>query len=187
MDLGLGVKWANKNVGASLPEDSGDYYAWGEVAVKSDYSWQTYKYGSGSRSLKKYCTDPQCGAVDGLVTLESADDVAATLLKGSWRMPTVGEFQELIDRCQWSWVTYQGTDGYSVTGPNGKSIFIPAAGSSSGAGPDGPFAYYWSSSIATDALCRPYYLYFTKNAGYSLYSNGARFVGATVRAVSTAR
>lgn len=185
VDLGLSVKWASCNVGSDRPEGTGGYYAWGEVETKEVYEWSTYKYGSLGSKLTKYCTDPAWGTVDGLTVLESQDDVAATLLKDGWRMPTSGEFQELIDNCEWQETTVNDIFGYQVIGPNGNTIFIPAGGSFNGT--DGyantVFGNYWAANIATDSRCRPYYFYFSKDLGYALYSNGFRPNGVTVRPV----
>ena len=157
VDLGLSVKWASCNVGANSPEGAGGYYAWGEVETKEVYEWSTYKYGSLGSKLTKYCTDPAWGTVDGLTVLESQDDVAATLLKDGWRMPTSEEFQELIDNCEFQEKTINDVYGYQITGSNGNSIFLPAGASFNG--PDGyansVFGNYWASDIATDSRCRP--------------------------------
>ena len=148
VDLGLSVKWATCNIGASKPEEYGNYYAWGETATKTEYDWSTYKYGSSTK-LTKYCKDSQWGIVDNKTTLEKSDDVAYTTLGGKWRMPTDAEWTELRTKCNWTWVTYSGVKGYKVEAANGNSIFLPAAGYRwtsyrNHAGSDG---IYWSSSL----------------------------------------
>ncbi|MDO4190751.1 MAG: hypothetical protein Q4D14_03565 [Bacteroidales bacterium] len=149
VDLGLSVKWATCNVGASSPEDYGDYFAWGETSTKSTYDWESYKYCNGKPYMTKYCTDSNYGTVDNRKKLEPSDDVAHVKWGGDWRMPTAEECEELKDKCKWEWKQRNGVNGYKVTGPNGNSIFLPAAGCRSdgslyNVGSDGN---YWSSSL----------------------------------------
>ena len=132
VDLGLSVYWGTTNIGASKPEDYGDYYAWGETEPKESYSWSTYKYGtSSSGPFFKYNTISSYGSVDDKTELEPEDDVASVKLGGEWRMPTDAEWTELRTKCTWTWTTnYNGTGvkGQIVTATNGNSIFLPAAG-----------------------------------------------------------
>ena len=122
VDLGLpsGLLWAETNVGAFAPYADGDYYAWGETETKSSYSWDTYKWGS---STTKY------NSSDGKTTLEASDDVATVKWGKECRMPSPAEFQELYNKCDWTWKSsYNGASGYLVTGPSGQTIFLPASG-----------------------------------------------------------
>ena len=131
VDLGLpsGLLWATTNVGANRPEEYGKYFAWAETTPKAEYSWNTYKYANGTEnSLTKYCTSYTYGNVDYKENLDSEDDAATTNWGEPWRTPTLQESQELINYCTWKYTSLNGTYGYSVTGPNGNSIFIPAAG-----------------------------------------------------------
>ena len=181
VDLGLSVKWATCNVGATKPEDCGDYFAWGETQPKYYYDWSTYKYCNGSSStLTKYNTFSSRGTVDNKTTLELSDDAARANWGGSWRMPTKAEQDELRNNCTWTWTTQNGVKGYKVTSKsNGKSIFLPAAGSHydsslTNAGSDG---FYWSSSLYTDGPGGlAYNLYFKSSSveggGYSYRSYG---------------
>ena len=188
VNLGLpsGTKWATCNVGATSPEKYGNYYAWGETTTKSDYSWDTYKYGTynydGDYSkLTKYNTS------DGKTTLEASDDAATTNWGSAWRMPTDGEWTELRENCEWIWTdSYQttGVAGYWVTGKNGNTIFLPAAGcryydylGSAGSG-----GYYWSSSLSTSYPFSAWYADFdSDNVGRG---NGYyRYYGHSVRPV----
>jgi hypothetical protein len=160
VDLGLSVKWATCNVGASSPEDYGDYFAWGETQPKSAYDWSTYKYCNGSlSSLTKYCTDSYYGTVDNKTQLELSDDAARANWGGSWRMPTDAELTELRNNCTWTWTTQNGVYGYKVTskksGYTNKSIFLPAAGyrSDSSLNNAGSSGSYWSSLLDSG---RPY-------------------------------
>lgn len=160
VDLGLRVKWATMNVGASNPEDYGDYFAWGETEPKDVYDLSTYKWCNGSyTSLTKYNTSSSYGTMDNKTTLELSDDVAHVNWGGAWRMPTDAELIELHEQCTWTWTTQNGVNGYKVTSKsNGNSIFLPAAGyrydsSLYDAGSDG---YYWSSSLYTNS---PYFVW----------------------------
>ena len=145
VDLGLpsGLKWAKCNLGASKPSESGDHYAWGETAPKADYDWATYKWMQAGQSDSKYITkytiaDGETGGIwydssgafigDNKTVLVAADDAATAKLGSPWRMPTIDEFQELIDKCTWTWTTQDGVNGCQVDGPNGNAIFLPAAG-----------------------------------------------------------
>ena len=141
VDLGLSVKWATCNVGASNPGEYGDYFAWGETKPKSIYSEENYSFSSYPDILPL------------------SNDAARANWGGSWRMPTRAEQDELLTECTWKWTEQDGTYGYKVTSKiNGNGIFLPAAKSSSNSG------RYWSSSGGFDqnwAYCSyAYYLYF---------------------------
>ena len=179
IDLGLpsGLLWAECNVDASTPYADGDYYAWGETQTKSSYSWSTYKWGS---SPAKY------NSSDGKTTLEASDDVATVKWGKECRMPSRAEFQELYNKCDWTWKSnYNGASGYLVTGPNNQTIFLPASGyrSLGGLGSHGSCGYYWSRSLnASDTDCA-YYLDFNSGYVYPSYSND-RYYGRSVRPVA---
>ena len=185
VDLGLSVKWATCNVGASKPEEYGDYFAWGEVEPREVYDWSTYKWCNGSYDTQtKYCTNSDYGTVDNKTVLESADDAAAVNWGGSWRMPTDAELTELHEQCTWTWTTQNGVNGYKVTSKsNGNSIFLPAAGYRYGssldyAGSDGD---YWSSSLYTDDPDHAWDVGFDSD-GVRRYNYG-RYYGQSVRPV----
>ena len=134
VDLGLSVLWATCNLGASVPEEYGNYYAWGEVEPKDEYGTATYIHvqdGSFSHILK-YNTLASCGVVDNKTTLDFEDDAAHVALGGNWRMPSKLEQQELLDNCTVTKKTLNGVAGYQFTstveGYTDKSIFIPNAG-----------------------------------------------------------
>ena len=183
VNLGLSVKWATHNVGASSPEEYGGYYAWGETEEKDDYSWGTYKWCNGNEAtITKYCTNSNIGTVDNKTVLDLEDDVAHVKWGGTWRMPTNAELNELLNNCTWTWTTQNDVNGYKVTGPNGNSIFLPAADYHYGTGLDGSgsFGIYWSGSLygSSDAC----YLRFG-SGGYD-WNNGSRCYGRSVRPVS---
>ena len=131
VDLGLpsGTLWATCNIGADAPEEYGAYFAWGETTRKDIYTWETYKWCKGSYStMTKYCTDSNNGTVDGKRELDPEDDAAYVCWGASWRMPTTEQQKELIEKCTWEPKTLKGVNGRLVTGPNGKTLFFPAAG-----------------------------------------------------------
>ena len=187
VDLGLpsGIKWASCNVGASSPEEYGGYYAWGEIEEKEDYSWATYKWCNGSSStMTKYCTSSSYGTVDNKTVLDLEDDVAHVKWGGKWRMPTYEEQQELISNCTWTWTSLNNVNGYQVTGPNGNSIFLPAAGYRYGTEVynRGSNGYYWSGSLSSYSSYSAYGLYFY--SGYYDWNDYYRCSGRSVRPVS---
>lgn len=189
VDLGLpsGIKWANLNVGASSPEGFGSYLAWGETAAKTNYSWSTYRFGSAS-NLSKYVPSAlhTNSTVDQKSVLEPEDDAAHVNWKGSWRMPTYAEWLELEAHCTWTWISQNGVAGYEVTGPSGKSIFLPATGCRDDIdiAYEGEVGYYWSSTLLTNehptfACCVGFDENFVEIGPF-----GDRNMGMTVRPVS---
>ena len=185
VDLGLSVKWATCNVGASKPEEYGDYFAWGETEPKSIYDWSTYKWCNGSYNTPtKYCTNSSYGTVDNKTTLEATDDAARANWGGSWRMPTDAELTELREQCTWTWTTQNGVNGCKVTSKsNGKSIFLPAAGyrRDSSLTYAGSQCYYWSSSLDANY---PYNAFFYRvMLGSVEWGNRYRYNGQSVRPV----
>lgn len=135
VDLGLSVKWATCNVGATRPEQYGNFFAWGETAPKSSYT----KNNSKTHAVK-------VGNIGG----REEYDAARALWGKSWRMPTSEESQELIDKCTWKEIYVQGVKGVNVTGPSGKSIFLPYANIQAGDYRDGGIGDEASYSISTE-------------------------------------
>lgn len=157
VDLGLpsGLKWRGWNVGASKPEEYGNYYAWAETSPKSSYSSSNYKYkatdyGDGMIVYAKYDPTPIHG--DGKTVLEPEDDAASVNLGNGWRTPTFNEFKELRENCTWTWTTRNGVNGMLVTGPNGKSIFLPGGGWYTNTTLTGKTTYgsYWTATGSGD-------------------------------------
>lgn len=188
VDLGLpsGLKWATCNVGATRPEEYGGYYAWGETEEKSNYDYSTYKWCNGScDTMTKYCINSSFGTVDNKTVLESDDDVAHVKWGGGWRMPTFGELHELYSNCTWLWITINGIKGYKVTGPNGNSIFLPAAGYCDGTDVDGrgSFGGIWSSSLGGDCSDCAYRLGFDDGEYDCAYDDCYRYSALSVRPV----
>lgn len=192
VDLGLSVKWAAWNVGATTSTGYGNYYAWGETATKSSYSWSNYKYCNGSYNTQtKYCYDRNSGYnefTDSIANLELIDDAAYihSLWEGDWRMPTEEEWNELLTNCTWVWTTINSTKGYKVTskipGYTDNYIFIPASGyktSSSASSTGTTTTMYWSSTLDTDYSDSAYVLDFSTSSKGS--SN--KYYGRPIRAV----
>ncbi len=183
VDLGLSVKWANMNVGAKTPSGFGSYFAWGETKTKQFFSWNTYTWSKGdSPSLTKYST------LDRRTQLALSDDAARANMGGDWRMPTVDEYDELIDNCKWEWTNKDGVNGYKVTSKkNGNSIFLPITGFRFYG--DVQFrainGIYWTSSLYTanpyKAWCLEFNFSDVKVHYGDLTSN--RFSGRCIRAV----
>ena len=145
VDLGLpsGLKWATCNVGANKPEDYGDYFAWGETSTKAEYNSDncpTYGLSESELQSQDY--------IDSEGNITSQYDTARAKWGGKWRMPTFEELNELRTKCTWTLMSQNGVKGYKVTGPNGNSIFLPAAGYRDGSSLSlaGRFGYYWSST-----------------------------------------
>ncbi len=162
VDLGLpsGTLWATRNVGASAPEDYGDYFAWGETEPKSYYDWDTYKWyqaykdanGDWHSGFTKYCTDSVSGLdgfVDNKTELDPEDDAACAHYPGG-RMPSTVQIWELCGCCTFQWTLCNGVNGQLVTGPNGNTIFLPAAGYRYYGGSlddAASIGYYWSRTV----------------------------------------
>ena len=166
VDLGLtsGTLWATMNVGADNPEDYGDFFAWGETSPKEVYSWNTYAWCKGSyKTMTKYCNNSSYGTVDDKTELELEDDAAYVNWGTSWRMPTKEQQDELRTECIWIWTKKNDVNGYKVTGPNGNSLFLPAAGCHDGTTyyDAGSYGYYWSRTLHVDRSFYAYYLVFT--------------------------
>ena len=180
--------WGTTNIGASKPEDYGDYYAWGETAPRWYFFWSIYKFGTRPPGpFSKYNTISSYGSIDNKTVLEPEDDVAHVKLGGKWRMPTDAEWKELRTKCTWTWTTnYNGTGGKGeiVTASNGNSIFLPAAGKRDDTylSRDGSSGYYRSSSLDKYSPSYAWFVYF--NSGDVSKGDTDRYYGFSVRPVS---
>lgn len=188
IDLGLSVKWASLNIGATKPEDYGEYFAWGETETKEDYSWSSYKWADGAgNKLTKYCSKyyPEkwagSGEPDDKGKLEAEDDVAHVRLGGNWRIPNMKEYTELIKECVWEWVCLDGINGYFVTSKTTDGfIFLPAAGFMDGKSllQNGTHGHYWGNQGDS-----PYADILTFYEGFMNTPGHARFCGDSIRPV----
>lgn len=185
VDLGLSVKWATYNVGSNSPENSGGYYAWGEISEKSNYSYSNY-------SFVKTDKVPSYFYNIGNDISQTKYDVAYKKWGSSWRMPTRKEYDELVNNCTSQWITIKGVKGRIYISKNGNTIFFPAVGYKEDNmlkyyGDDG---YYWTSNIGSvssdvsnhypSALIAN----FDSEYGDGLQDRGYRADGLPVRAVS---
>ena len=181
VDLGLpsGLKWATCNVGATSPEQTGFYFAWGET---TGYTGEQVTLGVRAFSKDVYNAGP-AASISADLTLEQ--DAAYAYMGGKWRMPTEAEYQELLDNCDVVW-----TDDYNETGvkglvftskSNGKLVFFPADGVCSGSSVKsvGSFGEYWSASWRSSSYARD--LFFHSKGQYT--SDGGRVYGYSVRGV----
>ncbi len=184
IDLGLSVNWRNCNLGATSPEERGNYYAWGEIEVKKPklYTRESYKWFSGvvnnQYTYSKY--------VNGSDILEKEDDVAHVLLSGKWRMPTKGECYELIENCTWEKAAINDISGYKITSKiNGNSIFLPNASVMNEffRWPQERYAHYaqyWSSELSYSGAA--YRIDTSSSATYPM-SSSERHYGHVIRPV----
>ena len=188
VDLGLpsGLLWATRNVGATSPEDYGDYFAWGETQPKEVYEWSTYQHINSNLLLTKYCNMSDYsynGFTDNLTTLQPGDDAATANWGGGARTPTTDEWQELISNTTNQWTTRNGVNGRLFTGFNGNTLFLPAAGYRFDSSLDyaGTYGEYWSSSLNTDDPFKAWFVLSSSN--YLLLPSEYRGIGHSVRAV----
>lgn len=201
VDLGLSVKWASFNLGATRPEEYGGYFQWagnedvGYKYISISFDNCPYHVGSDLNSgWTKYVTSDNSsywagsGSPDNKTVLDSSDDIAHAILGGSWRMPTDNEWYELrnASNCVWEWTTNNGVAGFLVTSKkNGNSIFLPAAGARAHTGFShyaGSYGNYWSSSLYGFDPCQAKACSFDSSGPYT--SPSSRFEGLSVRPVS---
>ena len=190
VDLSLpsGTLWAVCNVGATTPEEYGDYFAWGETQPKDIYDWSTYQYCMGSdNTMTKYCSNSSYGYngfTDNLTNLLPGDDAATANWGEGWRVPTPAEFQELLDFTTVIWTTQNGVNGQLFTSNNGNSLFLPAAGYrlNSSLDGEGSCGYFMSSSLVADDPYHAWSLYLNSDFMF-LSSYNDRNCGYSVRPV----
>lgn len=190
VDLGLSVKWASYNIGATSPEEYGDYFAWGETSPQSNnkYSWDSYSWSAqgDSHSFTKYCSNPNYGNYyciwDRNYILDPTDDVAVVKLGDKWRMPTESEMDELRNQCTWTWVDDDERTGYIVSSQaNGNSIFLPAAGRRYNNQIESNSGNYWTSSIGSGDSRYAKAIWFSSSS--TMRFDCTRSCGLTIRPV----
>ena len=188
VDLGLpsGTLWATCNVGASKPEEYGDYFAWGETEPKTTYNWSTYKYCKGSgTTMTKYCTDSYYGTVDNKTELEPSDDAATVNWGSDWQMPSYEQCMELYNSSYTTtiWTTQTGVYGIRITSKsNGNSIFLPAANCRYGTNfQNASMGKYWSRSLWSSDATNAFDLFFYSD-GIN-FTSSSRDLGQSVRPV----
>ena len=191
VDLGLpsGTLWATCNVGASAPEELGDFYAWGETETKKEYSWSTYKWCDGEKvnasntTLTKYCDRGGYGMMDGKISLEIEDDAAHVNWGGDWHIPTQEEFQELMDNCTMEWIKIADKQrAFKFTSANGNSILMPASGEWSNTDFYSNEFYYWSADLANNRSNTAWTIEKSSSSSVEFYNSG-RYVGLAIRPV----
>lgn len=189
VDLGLSVRWADRNMGALDSADKGWFLSWGELTPKQEYSIDNYRFGMGDyRAMTKYVfpSKETTSEPDSKRYLEPEDDIATTTLGEGWRMPTYAEITEMAERCTWLWVDDATHPGYRVTGPNGNHIFLPAGGMYSGDALmlDCFEGYYWSGEVTTFNADFAHVLRFTpRTVNHYVLRIAPRIAGCQVRAV----
>lgn len=207
IDLGLSVKWASWNIGASAPEESGAFFAWGETFPKWEYSWTSYQYSDGNyNGLTKYCTSSTYGSggfTDNKTVLESIDDAATQIWGGGWRMPTRSEMDELLKNCTWTAYSINGIEGFKISsnkeGFEDKWIFLPKVGTRGELRSYSSYfrlaGLYWSSALNTYSVNTAINIVIEQSINSSFYrvsgilSGGGfsehsyRYLGGSIRAV----
>lgn len=189
VDLGLSVKWATYNVGATRPTGYGSYFAWGETEEKTSYMESNYKWCKTVHNrMLKYCLDTWSEAYDNKSVLEAEDDAATVNWGGSWRTPTFEEQKELLDGCTWEFVSdfnNRGVNGVVGTSKkNGNTIFLPASGyfERSNLTSLSDVGVYWSASLSSTLNVKllGFFVKYNEIQDYLQF----RETGAPVRAVS---
>lgn len=189
VDLGLSVKWANMNVGATNGATAiswyGDYYGWGETKTRTNYTLSScFDTPDGGTTFIKY------NNTDGLTVLEPEDDAATANWGAPWRMPTKAEQDALLDSCRWVWTTdyngVAGLDGYVITskipGYTDRSIFLPMAGYRTGMSVDYAYGLYWSSTLSVVRDSEAYDIGFNAT-NRRCFTVGWRYRGRSIRPV----
>lgn len=184
VDMGLSVKWATCNLGATYPSDNGSHFAWGETETKLKFTWSDLKYCEDTLGLQfsKYSLE------DNKRILDIKDDPARAIWGRPWRTPTKAQFEELFDNCEWKWISLRNKKGFMVTSKkNGKSIFLPASGyrDDEKLYQDGEYGKYWSSTRDSTASDKAYYLLFwRKNDNNYQTDSYYRYFGRSIRPVT---
>lgn len=207
VEMGDGLKWATCNVGASKPEDSGDYFAWGETEPKysslSPLTWKTGYERGYKDQLYKFCTKLEDNTLaytkyneqDGRTSLDPADDVAKVKLQGNWHIPSAADWERLMNKDNFTWTLYDDGKicGYIVTskvkGYEGNKIFLPAASDFMETylrykGRHAVRGSYWTSDMLTESAYYYYAKFFCFADSCMKIGGIVRNMGLTVRPVS---
>lgn len=160
VDMGNGMNWATMNLGASSPEEIGDYFAWGETAPKSSYTQDNYN-------------------------VTEFQDAAAANLGSGWRMPSKDEWAFLVDNCDWEWTSVNGVNGYSVTNNDtGNSIFLPASGRMENSSQiDSDQGWYWTLTKYPTDNTSAYELFFMSGSYRDANNTSDYYYGLPIRPV----
>lgn len=186
VDMGLSVKWATMNVGATVAEEGGKYFAWGEVEEKESYMWDNYQYGNSRTTLTKYCESEEYGTVDNKTMLDLLDDAAYMNWGGKWRMPTYNEWDELLRNSKWTWVEQNGIKGVRVRSTkNGNCIFLPTTGYKVGADLNykDVIVGFWSGSLSKNGSYMSYGVSIENPNNTASFYGFNRYNGYPIRAV----
>lgn len=181
VDLGLSVKWATCNVGASNPENNGWYFQWGETTTSSipDYytssqCWETYEFYDESTHTCESIGSNICG---------TKYDTAYKKWGNKWRMATVEEWEELINNCSWKYTTQNSVEGFLGTAKNGQSVFLPAAGRMEGIW-SAEGGYYWTADVDPSKENNAQYVIFYNDSNRPQLKKWNRGSAMSVRAVT---
>ena len=177
VDLGLSVRWADRNIDAGTSADRGGLYAWGETATKSTYTWKTYTHCAG--------TAASCEIIGSDIRKNRNYDRAYDYNRAMC-LPSEEQWEELVTKCTWTVATVDGVKGYNVKGPSGNSIFLPFSGCSydgSNHGVGG-YAYYWTSNYVLGEVSKARVAYIKSGEKATLTINNRR-TGNAIRAVET--
>lgn len=182
VDLGLSVKWATTNVGASTPYEPGNYYAWGETEVKDSYESSNYLFFTNGK-VNKYCLYAGFGPVDNMDTLEPKDDVAFRKWGEGWRMPTEDDFVELWENCKIEF--HPELNCFKVISrKNFNFIYMPSSGHKTGSDLRDEYeGEYWTSTVYYESDCANYFIlnaFDNSSNGFGTYN---RPMGRVVRPV----
>lgn len=206
VDLGLSVLWRNCNLGASKPEEVGDFYSWGALEpcyetldplVWKDYApdgffWNSNPFFPTYNAVSKYCpvgvpsywAGPDSPEPDNILILEPEDDAAFVQLGDTWHIPTRDDWTELINNCEWEWTTIEEVGGYQITGPSGKSIFLPAGGAFNTYMLEDPgkLGGYWTSNVDSELPDQASKFHFYPTYYFLAYT--FRYAGNNIRPVA---
>lgn len=189
VDLGLPscTLWASCNIGATSPEEFGDYYSWGETEPKASYKLEEYRHFKAGQ--ENVMAIRRAFADLGKDIAGTQYDVAHVKWGEEWQMPSLGQFQELEQNCVWEWTSVHEVVGYKITSKtNGNSIFLPAAGSKASQRTSniGVYGLYWSSTVAYDGPSGGCNLLIQKGSDRRRQTS-SRALGYTVRAVKVVK